>query len=143
MAKSQSRGGRIPRPARSARRFVSRAAFDRLVARALAGIPEPFRSRLENVAVIVEERPSRELLASMGVPRGDTLLGLYDGIPLPERGESYNLAPPDRIIIFRAPILEACESADEIVEEVRRTVLHEVAHFYGIGEDELEEMGYG
>jgi predicted Zn-dependent protease with MMP-like domain len=95
-----------------------------------------------NVALVVEEKPSPALLSSLGVPHGETLLGLYDGIPLTERGDWYNLVPPDRIIIFRRPILESCHSVEEIREEVRRTVLHEVAHFYGIGDDELDRMGF-
>ena len=115
--------------------------FERLVAEALEAIPEPFRSRLVNVAVVVEEEPSRELLASLGIPPGETLLGLYDGIPLTSRGEGYNLVSPDRIIIFRRPIMELCRTAAELREQVRHTVLHEVAHFYGISDDELHRMG--
>ena len=76
------------------------------------------------------------------MPPGETLLGLYEGTPLTERGESYNLAPPDRIIIFRVPILEMCGTAEEVIDEVRRTVLHEVAHFYGMSDDELDRMGF-
>lgn len=125
------------------RRVGGRTEFERLVAQALRDIPEPFRSKLENVAVVVEERPSRDLLESLGIPSGETLLGLYDGIPLTARGDSYNLAPPDRIIIFRQPILEICSTPREVVDEVQKTVRHEVAHFYGIDDDELERMGYG
>jgi predicted Zn-dependent protease with MMP-like domain len=132
---------RHDRPSRSRSGRIGPPGFERLVARAVDGIPEPFRSRLENVAVVVEDRPSRELLASLGMSPGETLLGLYDGIPLTERGDWYNMVPPDRIIIFRLPILEMCRTREEVVEEVRRTVLHEVAHFYGIGDDELDRMG--
>ena len=125
------------------RQRMARVAFERLVARALDGIPEPFRSRLENVGVVVEDYPSRRILRDLGLPPGQTLLGLYDGIPLTARGESYNLVPPDRIIIFRLPILQMCNSPEEVVDQVRRTVLHEVAHFYGIGDAELNQMGFG
>ncbi|MGE5619254.1 MAG: metallopeptidase family protein [Sphingomonadaceae bacterium] len=118
-----------------------RERFERLVADALRQIPEPFRSRLDNVAVIVEEYPDPELLESLGMSRDDTLLGYYEGIPLTERGDWYNLTPPDRIILYRRPILAVCQSPDEIREEVRRTVLHEVAHFYGISDEELGRMG--
>ena len=120
---------------------VGRQQFERLVAEALDDIPEPFASRLENVAVVVEDVPDPDLLASLGMSRRDTLLGLYDGIPLTERGDWYNFAPPDRIIIFRKPILDICSSPREIREQVRQTVVHEVAHFYGIDDDQLEEMG--
>lgn len=115
--------------------------FDRLVVEALRQIPEPFRSRLENVAIVAEEQPSPELLESLGMDPEETLLGLYDGVPLTERGDWYNLIPPDRIILYRQPILALCQSAEEVREEVRRTVLHEVAHFYGIDDEELARMG--
>ena len=133
------------RPGRQRRvsgRARARLGFERLVAGAVDGIPEPFRSRLENVAIVIEERPTRELLKSLGMTPDETLLGLYDGIPLTERGEWYNMVPPDRIIIFRQPILGVCATAEEVVREVRRTVLHEVAHFYGISDDELDRMGF-
>ncbi len=118
-----------------------RGRFEQLVVEALEGIPEPFRSRLQNVAIVAEEEPSPELLEGLGMEPDETLLGLYDGIPLTERGDWYNLTPPDRIILFRRPILALCQSADEVRDEVRRTVLHEVAHFYGIGDEELGRMG--
>ncbi len=120
---------------------VARREFERLVASALGGIPEPFLSRLENVATVVEDYPSRELLRSLGIPPGETLLGLYEGIPLTQRA-GYNLTVPDRITIFRMPILQMCRSAADVVEEVRRTVVHEVAHYYGIDDDELHRMGF-
>ncbi len=118
-----------------------RGRFEQLVVEALEGIPEPFRSRLQNVAIVAEEEPSPELLEGLGMEPDETLLGLYDGIPLTERGDWYNLTPPDRIILFRRPILALCRSTEEVREEVRRTVLHEVAHFYGIGDEELGRMG--
>ncbi len=118
-------------------------SFERLVEQALAGIVEPFRSKLENVAVVVEEEPSGELLESLGMSGGETLLGFYEGIPLTERGDSYNLAMPDRIFIFRRPILSICPNPEDVREEVRRTVLHEVAHYYGISDEELDSMGMG
>lgn len=120
----------------------TRQQFEQLVVEALRGIPETFRSRLENVGIVIEERPSRQLLRSLGMDADETLFGYYEGIPLTERGDWYNLAPPDRIIIFRQPILEVCSSPDEIRTEVRKTVLHEVAHFYGIDDAALDEMGY-
>ena len=120
----------------------SRAQFELLVEEALRGIPEFFRSRLENVAVVVEERPSPDQLADLGMSRRDTLLGLYEGIPITERGDWYNLVIPDRITLFRRPIVAMCRSAEEVREQVRLTVLHEVAHFYGISDEELDRMGY-
>lgn len=144
---SKSRGGRHhkrperPRGANSGGLAANRQRFDQLVADALEEIPEPFRSRMENVAIVVEDAPTADLLASLGMSREETLLGFYDGIPLIERGDWYNLAPPDRIMIFRRPIQAICTTAEEIREQVRITVLHEIAHFYGIDDDELDRMG--
>lgn len=126
-------------PARQAR--PAQRSFNQLVEEALGNIPEPFLSRLQNVAVVIEDEPPREMLRSLGIPTGETLFGLYDGIPLTDRGEGYNLVPPDRILIFRRPILAACSSPEEVKEQVRTTVLHEVAHYYGIDDEELEKMG--
>lgn len=115
--------------------------FERLVAEALEDIPEPFRSSMRNVAVIVEEYPDPQLLASLGLSRREDLLGFYDGIPLTARGEGYNLVPPDRIILYRKPILAICSTAGEIREQVRKTVLHEVGHHYGMTEEDLHRLG--
>ena len=123
----------------SARRWrLSRRSFQRLVERALADLPDEFARRLENVAVIVEDRPSPAKLAALGFAPDETLFGLYEGIPLGERSGNYHLAAPDRITIYRLPILEQCHSEDEVVQEVRATVIHEVGHFFGLGDDELD-----
>jgi predicted Zn-dependent protease with MMP-like domain len=137
--------GRRPRvrAKRTAGGGVSRRRFERLVEEAIRDIPEPFNSRLENVAIVVEERPRPSQLASLGMGAGMTLLGLYEGIPLTARGDSYNLVAPDKITLFRRPIMDICTTPDEIRAQVRTTVLHEVAHFYGIDDEELDRMGYG
>lgn len=121
---------------------MDRRRFERLVREALREVPEPFRSKLENVAVVVEEQPTPDLLASLGMSPTETLLGLYEGIPITERGDWYNLVIPDRITIFRRPILAICSTLREIREQVKLTVLHEIAHFYGIDDDELDRLGY-
>lgn len=118
--------------------------FESLVARALRLLPPEFDAHMENVSVVIEERPARELLASMGFDAEDphdTLFGLYEGVPLIERRHD-DLLLPDQITIFRRPLLEYCTSEDEVVEEVRITVLHEIGHFFGMDEDRLEELGY-
>jgi len=115
--------------------------FESLVADALDEIPEPLRSRIQNVAVVVDDYPDPQLLASLGMSRRESLLGLYDGVPLTARGEGYNLVPPDRIILFRKPILSICSTPEQIREQVRKTVLHEVGHYYGMGEEDLHRMG--
>jgi predicted Zn-dependent protease with MMP-like domain len=118
-------------------------AFARLVSRALESLPREFLERLENIQVDVEEWPSREDLEEAGLGPGDRdhLLGLYHGVPLTDRGSQY-MAWPDRITVYKGPI-EAAVGADEpdIENQVRRTVVHEIAHYYGIDDDRLEELG--
>jgi predicted Zn-dependent protease with MMP-like domain len=122
---------------------VSPAEFERLVAEALDGIPDELARYLENVAVVIEEAPSRALLRAEGIdPRHDTLYGLYEGVPLDERPHDFAGQPPDRITIFRAPLLEDCRNRDELREEVRITVVHEIAHFFGMDDDHVRRLGY-
>lgn len=119
---------------------VSRDEFEDLVAKAVEGLPDEFKKMLDNVAVMVEEEPSDEDLEEVGIdpedPQRDELFGLYQGVPLPERGSSYS-ALPDRVLIYRGPILRCCESRREAIREIRDTVLHELGHYYGLEEDEL------
>ena len=114
--------------------------FEALVRNALAGLPPAFLDRLDNVDVLVETWPSPDQMANVGLNEDDLLYGLYEGVPLTER-EGYNLALPDRIIIFQGPIEEDCNTADEVVEQVRDTVVHEVAHYFGISDAQLDEWG--
>jgi len=117
--------------------------FDALVESAIAGIPEEFKAHLANVTVVVEEEPSPGLLRRMGFdPRTDTLFGLYQGVPLPRRGHDYGNTLPDHITIFRGPLLRACRSAEELADQVRRTVVHEIAHFFGFDEHRIRRLGY-
>lgn len=119
--------------------------FEALVARALGLLPAEFEAHMENVSVVIEERPDENLLRSMGFDPDephDTLFGLYEGVPLIERRHD-DLLLPDQITIFRAPLLEYCRSEEEVVEEVRITVLHEIGHFFGMDEERLDELGYG
>jgi predicted Zn-dependent protease with MMP-like domain len=109
--------------------------FDALVDRALDGIPDELAVLVRNVVVLVEDEPPD------GEP--DDLLGLYDGIALTERDSTMGAELPDRIFVFRGPLLDLCDSADELVEEVRITVVHEIAHHFGIDDDRLHELGYG
>ena len=113
---------------------VPLAQFEDLVARALDEIPDQLARLVENVVVVVEDE-------SDGT-RG-TLLGLYEGVPLTERGTGYAGVLPDRITIYRRPILRICRSHDEVVEQVRVTVVHEIAHHFGIDDERLHELGYG
>ena len=120
---------------------MDRIRFEKLVTLAIERLPAEFREKLENVAVIVEDHPSAELLEQMEVPPGDTLFGLYEGTPLTERGFQTPLHP-DRIWIFQGPIEEECETEDDILEEIETTIVHEVAHFFGLDDDYLEDLGY-
>jgi predicted Zn-dependent protease with MMP-like domain len=114
---------------------VSRDRFEELVGTALDGIPEELGRLMDNVVVVVED----------GTPRG-RLLGRYVGIPLTERGAWYGsggVTMPDRITIFRLPICALCRTEDEVVEQVKVTVVHEVAHHFGIGDRRLHQLGWG
>ena len=115
--------------------------FYELVERALDGLPPELSSLLDNVAIVVEDWPERSTRPA-DTGRGGTLYGLYEGVPLTERGGSYYGVLPDRITIFRGP-LERDFRADELEEQVRITVVHEIAHFFGFGEERLEELGWG
>jgi predicted Zn-dependent protease with MMP-like domain len=112
---------------------VPRPLFEDLVAVALDSIPSQLAVEMDNVVIEVEDLP----------PPGQHLLGLYHGIPLTERGQWYSGAIPDRITIYRLPILAICHSARQVVDQVRITVVHEVAHHFGISDERLHELGYG
>src|SRR5262245_9142081 len=106
---------------------MQRKEFESLVHRAIDELPQQFKDRLKNVAVIVEDYPSEELLDRMEVDDDETLFGLYDGVPLTERGHFDVPLYPDRIFIFQGPIEEACDTLEQIQEEVRITLVHEIA----------------
>ncbi|HSF30082.1 MAG TPA: metallopeptidase family protein [Candidatus Tectomicrobia bacterium] len=117
--------------------------FDKLVAEALDDLPRGFRRRLRNIAVVVESEPSQQLLEDMGLWPHGTLLGLYQGVPLTERGFSYGNVLPDRITIFQKPIESICRSREEIKAAVKDTVKHELGHYFGLDDDRLEELMEG
>lgn len=110
--------------------------FESLVARALDGLPEEFAEMLENVAVVVEEEPDPDDLEALDIDPEEDLFGLYLGVPLPERGGSYS-ALPDRIAIYRGPILRYCTDRRQVIREVRDTVVHELGHYFGLDEDDM------
>jgi len=112
---------------------VSRVRFEALVADALDTVPPSITAVMSNVVVVVEDEPP---------PDDPDLLGVYSGVPLPERDGRYVGVLPDLITIFRNPIIEMCSSEEEVVEEVRITVVHEIAHHFGIDDDRLHELGY-
>ena len=120
---------------------MERRRFLRLVRRALAELPAPYRERLANVDVVVERRPRRHHLRSAGLAPGETLFGLYEGVPLVARTSDYGLVLPDKITIFQEPLERQFLDDAELAVEVRRTVLHELAHHFGTSDEELERLG--
>lgn len=120
---------------------MSDREFERLVREALEMIPKEFRSHMDNVQIVIEEDLTDEMRADLGIPEDETLFGLYDGVPLTERTfEDTSL--PDRITIFRGPLLDEFTKPTELRREVARTVIHEIAHHFGIDEDRLAELGW-
>jgi predicted Zn-dependent protease with MMP-like domain len=121
---------------------MDRTRFARLVSEVVNQLPEEFAARLANVEVVVEEEPSRAQLRSVGLdPRIDTLFGLYEGVPLAERSAELPVLP-DKISIFYRPLIEECETEAELRAEIRTTILHEIAHCFGIEDEDLESWGY-
>jgi len=119
---------------------LERARFEELVERAVGGLPEEFKERLQNIAIIVDDWPSLRQLQRVGLKRRRDLLGLYEGIPLPKRDSGYNMVLPDKITIFQKPIEMICRSDEEIIKRIRRTVQHEIAHYFGISDARLREI---
>src|SRR5262245_8009700 len=122
---------------------MRRSAFRRLVSDVLEDLPQEFLERMDNLEIVVEGQPTpeQEALAG-GEPEVGLLLGLYEGTPLPERSSSDGGALPDKITVFRDNIEAVCETPEEMAEEIRKTVLHEIAHHFGMGEERLEELDY-
>ncbi len=121
---------------------MDRTRFTRLVTEVLNDLPQEFSTHLTNVEVVVEDEPSKAQLRSVGLdPRVDTLFGLYEGVPLEERASDAPLLP-DKISLFYQPIVAACATEAEIRAEIRTTILHEVAHFFGIDDEDLNKWGY-
>ena len=119
---------------------MDRERFKELVARAVDSLPEEFGTKLENIDVVVEDYPSQSQVARAGLRRDETLLGLYEGVPLTRRGKHYGLVPPDKITIFQKPIEAKCRYDAEITAEIRRVVRHEIAHHFGIGDVKLRQI---
>jgi predicted Zn-dependent protease with MMP-like domain len=122
---------------------MDRARFEALVGEALDEIPEPFQKYLEQVAVVIEDEPPAELLREMGMePRCETLFGLYEGTPLAERALDGTGALPDRITIFYRPLVRTFRTPGAIRREIGKTVVHEIAHCFGLEDDAIEAEGY-
>lgn len=119
---------------------MQRGQFEKYVAEALASIPQRFRKAMQNIAIVVEDEPSPELLAEMDIEPPDTLLGLYQGTPLTERHWGYGNTLPDRVLIFRGPHERSAEDEDDLIVAIAETLIHEIGHYFGLSEEEIEEI---
>ena len=116
--------------------------FDRIVKRAIRRIPEELRQHLDNVLISVRKRPSQDMLEEMEVPPGEELLGFFSGIPLVDQSVTDPPLYSDTIFIFQEPLEGMCKTVEELEQEIELTVVHEIAHYFGISEERLEELGY-
>jgi len=121
---------------------VRRVDFRAVLRQALDDLPPLFRKALDNVAVVVEEWPPDWLLDELGIPPDETLYGYYHGVPLPERSVSAPAALPDKISIYRGPLEEDFPDPTELRRQIRVTLLHEIGHYFGMDEEQLERLGY-
>ena len=119
---------------------VERAKFERLVAEALDDIPARFRRAMQNIAIVVEDEPSRELLREMEIDPPNTLFGLYQGVPLTERQWGYGNALPDRILLFQGPHERDAEDHEDLIVSIAETLIHEIGHYFGMSEAQIEEI---
>ncbi len=122
---------------------LSPDAFDLIVDRAIRRIPDEIRCVLRNVLISVQPEPAPELLEELGIPPEESLMGLYQGVSLSERSVMDPPLYPDTIFIFQGPLEDACETREEMEREIEVTVVHEIAHFLGMSEERLAELGYG
>ena len=119
---------------------MNQKRFEQLVAEAIELIPARFRREMKNIAVVVEDEPGAELLEEMEIEPPDSLYGLYQGTPLPERAWGYGNTLPDRVTLFKTIIEEDCETEDDIRDCIAETLIHEVGHYFGLSEEEIEEI---
>ena len=119
---------------------MERARFEQVVADALQTIPRRFRRAMSNIAIVVEDEPSRALLREMEIDPPGTLFGLYQGTPLTERRWDYGNTLPDRILLFQGPHEREAESDQDLVGSIAETLIHEIGHYFGLSEEEIEEI---
>jgi len=122
---------------------MDRERFMRLVAEAIESLPDEFRSKMENIDVVVEDQPTSEQLVEVRLKKGETLLGLYQGIPMTKRSPYYGMVAPDKVTIFQKTIEARCRNDIEVKAEIRGVVQHEIAHHFGIGDARLSQLQKG
>lgn len=120
--------------------MTPRAQFEKRVAEALASIPRRFRDAMQNIAIVVEDEPSPDLLEEMEIDPPDTLLGLYQGTPLTERRWGHGNTLPDRVLIFQGPHEREAEDEEDLVIAIGETLIHEIGHYFGMSEAQIEEI---
>ena len=119
---------------------MTREKFERLVVEAITLIPKRFRREMKNLALVVEDEPSIELLQEMDIVPPDSLYGLYQGTPLPERDWGFGNVLPDRITLYQRPIEEDCDDEDDVRAVIGETLIHEVGHYFGLSEEEIQDI---
>tara|TARA_B100001146_G_scaffold136683_1_gene119846 strand:+ start:58 stop:432 length:375 start_codon:yes stop_codon:yes gene_type:complete len=121
---------------------ISREQFQNLVLQALSDLPEDVRHSLQNVDVVVDDVASMSQIAGTGIENAMDLLGLYEGIPLTER-YGYDMVLPDKVTLFQKPIESICDTQEQMAEEISKTLIHEIAHHFGLDDDHLDRLGSG
>jgi predicted Zn-dependent protease with MMP-like domain len=119
---------------------MTRSEFERHVGDALGSIPRRFRKAMKNIAIVVEDEPSRDLLSEMEIEPPDTLFGLYQGTPLTERTWGFGNTLPDRILLFQGPHEREAADEDDLVGSIAETLIHEIGHYFGLSEEEIEDI---
>ena len=119
---------------------MTRARFRQLVDEALETIPENFREAMHNIAIVIEDEPTPDLLDEVGVEPPDTLFGLYQGTPLPERQWAHGNTLPDKITLFQGPIEDESDDEDDMIVAIGETLIHEIGHYFGLSEEEIEAI---
>lgn len=114
--------------------------FDALITRAMDELPQEYITGLDNVAIVYEDEPNEEQKQKMKLDSHHLLLGLYEGIPLTHRGNGYSFVLPDKITLFKRPILAVVNNEEELFEQIKRTLWHEIAHYYGLGHDHMDSL---
>ena len=121
---------------------ISREQFERLVSQALSDLPDDFRNSLQNVDIVVGDVASMNQIVGTGIENAMDLLGLYEGIPLTER-YGYDMVLPDKVTIFQKPIESICDTEEEVAEEISKTLIHEIAHHFGLDDEHLDRLESG
>lgn len=120
--------------------YLTDEEFDRLITKAMDELPQEYIEGLDNVAIVYADDPTEEQKVRMKLDHNHLLLGLYEGIPLTQRGNGYSFVLPDKITLFKHPILAVVSDEDELFEQIKRTLWHEMAHFYGLSHERMDEL---